>query len=121
MFKAGVIGVSEHAGWAVLVSSLLALASCSFAAVQRQGPSKPATGLPLLQPKVLLITFDPVIEAEGGKRLTEVCRWNEPEKLVQGYGDDVAEVSGGQARFQVVQRLRVDAFPLKKDGFRYTD
>lgn len=33
---------------------------------------------------------------------------------------DLQQVSGGMARYQIVQRVDVDEFPAKTDGFRYT-
>jgi hypothetical protein len=74
-----------------------------------------------VSPRVLVVNFDPVIEAEGGRRLHEVCRWNDPHTLTQGYIDDIRETSGGFASFRVVDWIDVDEFPLKKDGFCYTD
>jgi hypothetical protein len=74
-----------------------------------------------ISPRVLVINFDPVIEAEGGRRLHEVCGWNDPKVVTQGYIDDVRECSGGYVRYRVVDWLTVDEYPVKKDGFRYTD
>lgn len=76
---------------------------------------------PPVRPKVMLLTYDPVIEAEGGKRLSEVCRWNDPAALTRGYIADVRECSGGYLQYRVVDERVLDAFPLKKDGFRYSD
>ncbi|MGC8832793.1 MAG: hypothetical protein ACP5R4_01965 [Armatimonadota bacterium] len=74
-----------------------------------------------LRPKVLVIIFNPIIESEGGKRLVEVCRWNDPRKLLREYINDISEVSGGFVQYQVSKIIEVDEFPVKKDGFRYTD
>jgi len=74
-----------------------------------------------LTPRGLVIIYNPVIEAEGGKRLVDVCGWNDPRKLMQGYIADIREVSGGFVSYQVAQVLEVDEFPIKKDGFTYTD
>jgi hypothetical protein len=68
---------------------------------------------------VLVINYDSVIEGEGGRRLREVCGWNDPATLSQGYIDDIRECSGGFVRYQVVETITVDEFPLKKDGFRW--
>jgi hypothetical protein len=76
---------------------------------------------PILRPKVLVVTFNPVIEAEGGRRLNAVCGWNDPGALTRGYINDVRAASGGQVQYQVVESITVDAYPLKKDDFRYTD
>ncbi len=76
---------------------------------------------PPLKPKVLILTYNPIIEAEGGKRLSEVCGWKDPAALTQTYLADVRECSGEFVQYQVVDHQILDAFPLKKDGFRYTD
>src|SRR5688500_4399752 len=55
-----------------------------------------------ISPRILVINYDPIIEAEGGRRLHEVCGWNDPRKLTQGYIDDVRETSGGYVRYRVV-------------------
>jgi len=74
-----------------------------------------------LRPKVLVIVYDPVIEAEGGRRLSDVCKWNDYAPLNRTYVEDVRETSGGFVQYDIVETLRVDDFPVKKDGFRYTD
>jgi len=74
-----------------------------------------------VHPKVLHLIYDPIIEAEGGKRLHEVCRWNDADRLAAQYAADVKETSGGFAQFHVVDTRVLDQFPKKKDGFRYTD
>lgn len=75
----------------------------------------------VLKPKVLVLNYDPIIEAEGGKRLHEVCKWNDPRQLTEGYVNDIKECSGGYVQYQIVEWKDVDDFPVKKDGFRYTD
>ncbi|HEU4753406.1 MAG TPA: hypothetical protein VFU47_09895, partial [Armatimonadota bacterium] len=74
-----------------------------------------------LHPKVLLLIYDPVIEAEGGKRLHEVCRWNDPLVNTRGYIEDLKECSGGYVQYDLAETKVLDQFPKKKDGFRYTD
>jgi hypothetical protein len=70
--------------------------------------------------RVLQIVFDPAIASEGGRRLTEVFRWNDADALARQYIADLAECSGGYLHYQIVDRIAVDAFPVKQDGFRYT-
>ena len=79
------------------------------------GPEPPAA----MHPRVLLITYDPTIQSEGGRRLSEVMRWNDVDELCRGYIADLKECSGGFVNYEIVQRLEVDAWPLKEDGFRY--
>ncbi len=74
-----------------------------------------------VHPKVLAIIHNPIIRARGGRKAQLVYGWNDPDKLAQGYIDDLKQASFGYLNYQIVERLEVDAFPLKKDGFRYTD
>ena len=71
--------------------------------------------------RTLLIIFNPAIEVERGRRLTEVLLWNDPHRLAAQYAADLYDASGGLARFDVVERVEVDEWPRKIDGFSYTD
>ena len=92
-------------------------------------PAKPAAPalVPLavsgdaISPRVVMLVHNPIIEREGGRRLNQVLGWNDPDALADRYVDDVAEVSHGRVRYQIVERIVVDGFPRKADGFRYTD
>lgn len=84
------------------------------------GAAGPPGGAPLTV-KVLVLNYDPLVRSEGGRRLHDVCRWNDPRKLAAGYTADLADASGGFARFRVVEWRDLDEFPPKKDGFRYTE
>jgi hypothetical protein len=74
-----------------------------------------------LNPRVVVLIFNPVIEAEGGRRLHQVLGWNDPDALTRQYIDDVRTASHGIVDYEVVERIELDKFPLKRDGFRYTD
>ena len=73
-----------------------------------------------MQPRVLIIVFNPIIDASSGKTLIEEMRWNDPEKLAQGYIDDVRECSGGLVNYRIVDRITANEFPMKADEFQYT-
>jgi hypothetical protein len=75
----------------------------------------------MLTPRVLLMIHNPIIQAEGGKRLNQVLGWNDPDQLCAQYIQDVAEASHGYVRYRIAERMEMDEFPLKQDGFRYTD
>jgi hypothetical protein len=81
------------------------------------GPEPPAS----LHPRVLLITYDPTIESEGGRRLSEVLGWNDVDWLCREYIADLKECSGGFVNYDIVQRMVVDKWPVKEDGFCYDD
>lgn len=69
--------------------------------------------------KTLVIVYDPVVDPTRGKRLSEFMRWNRVEDLAKGFMTDILQVSGGLARYQIVQRIDVDGFPAKVDGYQY--
>ena len=73
----------------------------------------------ILQPRVLLITFNPIIRSEGGRRLTDVLGWHNVDELCREYIADLRECSRGFLEYRIVQRIAVDAWPRKIDGFRY--
>jgi len=72
-----------------------------------------------LHSKVLLLIHNPRIPFEGNARLSEVLRWHDPDDLAQRYSADVLECSHGLAHFEIVERIEVDGFPPKEDGFTY--
>lgn len=72
-----------------------------------------------VQPRVLMIVHDPVIPFEGRRRLHEVLNWQDPAALAQQYIADVEAASYGYANYQIVDKIEVDTFPVKEDGFAY--
>ncbi len=73
-----------------------------------------------LQPKVLLIIFNPAVQEKRGARLADVFGWNSPDQLVEQFIKDIDYASYGLCQYQVAQRVEADAFPGKVDGFTYT-
>ncbi|HET6205142.1 MAG TPA: methyltransferase domain-containing protein [Planctomycetota bacterium] len=74
-----------------------------------------------VKPKVLALIYDPVIEARGGKRLHEVCGWNDPARLTAEVMGDLRRASGGMVQYEVVEWIALDRWPVKRDGFAYDD
>ena len=74
----------------------------------------------VLQSKVLLLVYDPVVDRATGMKLSQQQKWFRPSDLVTAFMSDMIEVSGGMVRYQIVERVDVDEFPAKTDGFRYT-
>jgi hypothetical protein len=74
----------------------------------------------ITQSKVLVIVYDPIMDKSTGMTLSQVRKWYRPTDLIAGFMADLQQVSGGMARYQIVQRVDVDEFPAKTDGFRYT-
>ncbi len=73
-----------------------------------------------MQPRVLLIIFNPAVQEKLGLRLVDVFGWNSPDGLVGQFIKDIDYASYGLCQYQVTQRIEVDAFPEKADGFTYT-
>lgn len=71
--------------------------------------------------RVLMITHNPVLRSHGGKTLKDYFHWNDPEVLARGYVDDVRSCSFGYANYEIAEHIVVDGYPVKRDGFRYTE
>jgi hypothetical protein len=72
-----------------------------------------------LRPRVLMVVYNPTIQGEAGRRLTDVLGWNDPSVLAQHYMADLKECSGGFVEYEIAERVEVDGWPVKADGFRY--
>jgi hypothetical protein len=86
-------------------------------------PIRAAAGaqIPPVQRKVLTIVHDPIVRQRSDRRLRHLLGWNDPDALAAAYRDDLRAASGGYADFQIVERLEVDDYPLKQDGYRYDE
>jgi hypothetical protein len=71
-------------------------------------------------PRVLLIIYNPVMEAATGRRLDQFMNWSRPDDLVGRFIADLLQASNGLARYRVAQRIELDEFPALADGFRYS-
>ncbi|GAB4500818.1 MAG: hypothetical protein Fur0035_03580 [Anaerolineales bacterium] len=80
-------------------------------------PIEPAV---IVTRRVLMLVFDPLVDTVSGQKLSQKMNWQRPEELAAGFLSDILEASGGLARYQIVQRIELNEFPLKADGFRYT-
>lgn len=70
---------------------------------------------------LLVVNYDPVLHGSGGKRLHQVLKWNDPRPMTANLIRHIREASNGYAEFRMIGWLDVDAFPEKRDGFRYTE
>ena len=70
--------------------------------------------------RVSLIIYNPTVHSQDGRKLTEVMRWNDPDRLIAALIEDLREVSHGYANYEIVERIEVDDFPLKQDKYKYT-
>jgi hypothetical protein len=75
----------------------------------------------VMRPRVVMLIHNPVFEKQDGRKMNQLLGWNDPDVLAQHYIRDVAEASYGLVQYQVVERHEVDGYPVKQDGFSYTD
>ncbi len=87
------------------------------------GPRAPAppTELKTLRPRILQVTFNPIIPSEGGRKLTEVMGWHDPTQLANDYIKDLKEVSFGLYEPDIIEHVEVNEWPVKQDSFVYDD
>lgn len=82
--------------------------------------TEPLGSVKPIHPRVLLIIYNPTVPSEGGRKLVDVLKWNNPDDLVKDYIADVKDASYGYCNYKIVDRIEVDLFPVKEDGFAYT-
>lgn len=102
-----------------LIRSLFGLTNPNSQPPAQPTPGDAAAPAPV-KPGVLVIVHNPIIAAKGGLKAQQAYGWQDPDKLVGGYCDDLRLCSHGYLNYQIVERIEVDGFPLKKDGYRYT-
>jgi hypothetical protein len=87
-------------------------------------PKYPADSLTepaqITRSKVLLIVYDPIMDNSTGAVLSKQQSWYRTADLVNSFMADLLQVSSGLARYEIVQRVDLNEFPAKTDGFRYT-
>jgi len=96
------------------LGSLFRLSSARY---PQDSASEPAQ---ITHSRVLAIVYDPVMDASSGATLSQTMKWHRVPDLISGFMADLILMSNGMARYQIVQRVDVDEFPVKSDGFRYT-
>lgn len=85
-------------------------------------PTPTTTVIPAtISKKVFLLIFNPTIESQGGKKITQVKNWGDPEELSNQAINQIKEASYGIVNYTIAGSQEVDEYPLKPDGFQYTD
>jgi hypothetical protein len=70
---------------------------------------------------LIVVNYDPILRGHGGTNLQRFMRWNNPRPMTTNLIRHLRESSRGYANFKLVDWIDVDAFPVKRDGFRYTE
>ena len=92
---------------------LLAVAAGIAAAVTVQG-------VPTQYPRVYAINYNPWLESHN-QRLHQRAGWNNPVTLNNQYINDMRYSSHNIVNYRLCGSIDIDEWPLKADGFRYTD
>ncbi len=74
----------------------------------------------ICNPKVLVLVYNPTMDAATGKKAVEFMNWSRPDDLVATCIGDILQASNGLVRYQVAKRIELDEFPVLTDGFAYT-
>jgi hypothetical protein len=70
---------------------------------------------------IIVVNYDPVLSDHGGVRLQQHMKWNDPRPFTTNLVRYIREASGGLANYRIVDFIHLNAFPAKRDGFRYTE
>jgi hypothetical protein len=106
----------------LLVLGSLALAAAAFAlAPGAKKPIYPKGELGTKVVNVAVVIYDPIIDSEGGKPLSQVMGWNDANELSRKLVEDVKVASGGYVDYRIVVRRVLDDCPPFLSGFRYDD
>ncbi|MBN2445517.1 MAG: hypothetical protein JXO22_02245 [Phycisphaerae bacterium] len=71
--------------------------------------------------KVIVLIYNPVLESEGGKTFIEHCNGCDPVEYSHILANVIQQASWGYINYEIVDVIEVDGYPIKMDGFRYTD
>lgn len=69
---------------------------------------------------ILVIDFNPIVKSVN-QRLNVVMGWNDSNTLLTQFMTDLNKNSGGYVNYQIYQHQVIDDYPVKIDGFKYTD
>ncbi len=83
-------------------------------------PFQPAADNHPLTLRILVLNYNPVVPAEGHRRLSEVFKWNEPERLALRYLAAMEYAAGGAIRYEIVEWRNLNEIYAQRDGYRYT-
>jgi hypothetical protein len=99
--------------------ALFVARSLSFAAESAQPAAIPDPETREIN--VLVVNYDPILRGHGNLRLSRHLKWNDARVMTTNLIRYLREASGGFADYRIKDWVDVDAFPQKRDGFRYTE
>lgn len=72
-------------------------------------------------PKILLVIYNPIIESQGGQKLTALKGWSDPDSLSQTLITNFSTNSASKVSYTIAQKVEIDGYPIKNSGFQLTD
>ena len=69
-----------------------------------------------------VIIYDPLITKTDGTKvkLSTYKNWEDPAQLVDRFKRSIQSMTNGRVKYNVVKTKTINAFPVKADGFQYT-
>jgi Carboxypeptidase regulatory-like domain len=69
-----------------------------------------------------VLIYDPLITNPDGTqvKLSAYKNWEEPNQLVDRFKRSIQSMTNGRVKYNVVKTTTINAFPVKADGFQYT-
>jgi hypothetical protein len=99
-----------------IIAALLSLFLVSPVNAQLSIPDAPVTK------KVFLIIFNPLIETGSSQvRLNQYLGWSDPQGITNNVISGFPSVSHNLISYTIQETQLVDDYPVKSDGFKYTD
>lgn len=76
---------------------------------------------PTVTKKAIVLIYNPILENQGNKRLNQYRGWYNPQDLTPQILDFMPQASHNYLGYEITEQKEIDAFPVKQDGFQYTD
>lgn len=70
-----------------------------------------------------VLIYDPLVTQPDGTKvkLSTYENWEDPAQLVDRFKRSIQSITNGRVKYNVVKTTTINAFPVKADGFRYTE
>jgi Tol biopolymer transport system component len=100
-----------------------AAAVCILAAMLLAASTVPAAEPPAYtqRPRIIAVNYDPILRTQGNQRLHEYYSWGDPNVMTTQWVAFMADASHNILQFRISKQINADFWPVKADGFRYTE
>jgi hypothetical protein len=73
------------------------------------------------RPRIIAVNSDPILRTQGNQRLHAYYSWGDPNVMTVQWVAFMAEASHNILEFNISKQIHEDRWPVKADGFRYTE